>query len=143
MATKTELDAAYRATTYRVYSPDGALELRVGEVSAALRDWLAELGEDCWAILTAANPRSMPLSASANAERQSQLECDLLEGGYETFLVENIADAADWPVEESCFVPGLAEEDALALAEDYAQNAILAGGADGMVRLVWLASGGE
>ena len=60
--------------------------------------------------------------------------------GFLIFLAvrENVADAGDWPVEESCFVPGIELEDALALAEDYGQNAIVCGGADGVPRLAWV-----
>jgi hypothetical protein len=41
--------------------------------------------------VTAHNPGSQPTDCSAiNAERQSQLECDLLEGNYEPYLAQNL-----------------------------------------------------
>jgi hypothetical protein len=41
-------------------------------------------------------------------------------------------------LEESCFVPDIALEDACALADDFGQNAIVYGGADGVPGLVWI-----
>jgi hypothetical protein len=137
MAKSTELETAYRATTYRVFLPAGSFELRIDVACPALADWLAGQGEDCFAIITACNPGGEKADAGRNAERQSSLECDLLEGNYEPYAAENVADSADWPIEESCFVPDITLEDALALAEDYGQNAIVWGGADGIPRLAW------
>ncbi|MFY9722328.1 MAG: DUF3293 domain-containing protein, partial [Azonexus sp.] len=67
-----------------------------------------------------------------------QLECALLELGYEPYAGENLADDDSWPAEESCFVPGISVTEALALGERYGQNAIICGGADGKTELVWV-----
>jgi len=138
MATSAELEQAYRATTYRVFLPGGSFELRIDQASPGLAEWLAGRGEVNFAIITACNPGGEKSDPGRNAERQSALECDLLDGNYEPYAAENVADAGDWPVEESCFVPGIELEDALALAEDYGQNAIVCGGADGVPRLAWV-----
>lgn len=140
MAKTTELETAYQATTYRVYLPDGRCDLRPGVASETLRCWLEAAGETCFAVLTACNPASLPLDGSENASRQSQLECELLDSGFETYVGENVADDAAWPVEESCFVPGIAVAEAMVLGERYGQNAVLCGGADGVPKLVWLAT---
>lgn len=138
MAKTSELEAAYRATTYRVFLPGGLVELRIGQPCAQLADWLAR--EDCpgFAIITAFNPASRQLAAEQNAERQARLECDLLEGNYEPYGAENVPDEAGGPVEEACFVPDLAPEDAAALAADYGQNAVVCGAADGVPHLLWI-----
>ena len=91
-------------------------------------------------MLTACNPASLPLDGNENASRQSQLECELLDSGFETYVGENVADDAGWPVEESCFVPDIAVAVAMTLGEKYGQNAVLCGGADGVPELVWLAT---
>ena len=137
----TELERAYRATTYRVFLPGGALELKVDTANPALASWLAEEGAREWAVLTAFNPASRPLPAGENAERQARLECELLEKGFEPYSGENIADDAGWPSEESCFVPGISQGEAIALAQQFGQNAILFGEADGVPRLVWTEAG--
>jgi hypothetical protein len=138
MAKTSELETAYRATTYRVFLPGGVCDLRVGESCETLRCWLETAGCSQFAVVTAYNPGSVMASEAANAERQAQLECDLLEGNYEPYAAQNLPDAADGPVEESCFVPDLAAEDACALAEDYGQNAVISGGADGVPHLLWI-----
>lgn len=137
MTKRAELENAYRATSYRVFLPAGSFELRIDAACPVLAEWLAGRGETGFAIITACNPGGEKADAGRNAERQSALECDLLEGNYEPYAAENVADSGDWPVEESCFVPDIALEDALALAEDYGQNAIVWGGADGIPRLAW------
>lgn len=134
----TQLEVAYRATTYRVFLPGGSCDLRLDEACEALRGWLKTAGCRQFAIITADNPGSQPTAEAINAERQAQLECDLIEGNYEPYAGQNVPDAADWPVEESCFVPDLAPEDACALARDYGQNAVVCGGPDGVPHLVWV-----
>lgn len=138
MAKTSELEVAYRATTYRVFLPGGICDLRLGESSDALRCWLETAGCRQFAIITAHNPGSQPTNEDRNAERQAQLECDLIEGNYEPYAGQNVPDAGDWPVEESCFVPDLAPEDACALAHEYGQNAVVCGGLDGVPHLVWI-----
>ncbi|MCL2523391.1 MAG: DUF3293 domain-containing protein [Betaproteobacteria bacterium] len=135
---RSDLEAAYRATTYRVFLPDGPLDLRLDRADECLRRWLAATGCRCFAILTACNPGSQPLGNEANAERQAQLECKLLATDYEPFAGENIADDGVWPVEESCFVPNLKPATARALAADFGQSAIVCGESDGVPRLVWV-----
>ncbi len=140
MAKTSELEALFRATTYRIFLPDTMCELRIDQPCEALRNWLRGESIESFAVITACNPGSQRLSANENAERQAQLECDLLEGNYEPYAAENVADSGDWPTEESCFVPDLLPEDACALGEDYGQNAVLVGGADGIPHLLWIAA---
>jgi hypothetical protein len=137
MAKTSELDAAYRATTYRVFLPGGGCDLRVGIASETLRCWLETAGARSFAILTAYNPGSIPVAAADNARRQSQLACVLREQGYETYAGENLADDERWPAEESCFIPDIALASALAIAVGHGQNAIIYGTADGRPELLW------
>ena len=138
MAKTTELESAYRATTYRVFLPGGGCDLRLGVVSETLRCWLETAGTARFAILTAHNPGSEDVESEENVLRQARLECALLELGYEPYAGENVADDDSWPAEESCFVPGISVTEALALGERYGQNAIICGGADGKTELVWV-----
>jgi hypothetical protein len=138
MAKTTELESAYRATTYRVFLPGGGCDLRLGVPSETLRCWLETAGAARFAILTAHNPGSGEVDSEENVLCQAQLECALLELGYEPYAGENVADDDSWPAEESCFVPGISVAEALALGERYGQNAIICGGADGKAELVWV-----
>ncbi len=133
-----DLEAAYRATTYRVFLPGGAVDVRIGEANAELAAWLAGEGASTWAILTANNPGSRLLEASENAERQSQLECILLEQGFLTFSGENLADDGVWPNEESCLVVGINVKNSIALAQQFGQNGLVFGEGDGLGRLIGL-----
>lgn len=137
MATTTDLEAAYRATTYRVFLPGGVCDLRPGVVSETLRCWLETAGATRFAIVTAYNPGSQPVVAEQNALRQAQLECELLEAGFEPYAAENIAEGGDWADEESCFIADIGLDEALALAMKHGQLAIVCGGEDGVPELVW------
>ncbi len=138
MAKTTELEALYTATTYQVYLPGGVGKLRLGQPCAVLARWMEENGCTEFAIVTAYNPGSQKFDPALNAERQAQLECDLLEGNYEPYAGENVADDPDWLPEETCFVPDIAAEDACALGEEYGQNAVVVGGPDGVAHLLWI-----
>lgn len=138
MAKTTELDAAYRATTYRVFLPGGFADLRIGQPNETLNCWLETAGCSNFAIISAYNPGSRRIDAAKNAERQSQLECDLLEGNYEPYAGENLPDDDSGLLEECCFVADIALEDACALAENFGQAAIVYGGADGIPGLIWI-----
>lgn len=138
MAKTNELEAAYRATSYRVFLPGGCCELRIDQVSETLRCWLETAGACAFVVLTAHNPGSKKLGLEANMERQSGMEVFLLEKHYEPYAGENVADDASWPAEESCFVTDMTLLDAKVLAARFGQNAIVYGTADGIPRLVWI-----
>lgn len=138
MPTKTELEAAYRATTYRVFLPQGAVDLRINTANPVLADWLAANGVERWAIVTAFNPRSDRQSVAENLQRQSALEVVLLEDGLEPFAGENVADDDAWLPEDTCFVPGIDLPKAMALASQFGQNAIVYGEMDALPRLEWI-----
>lgn len=138
MAKTTELDAAYRATTYRVFLPGCLADLRVDTSNDALYCWLETAGCEQFAIITAYNPGSVASPAARNDERQTRLEGDLLESGYAVLPAQNIPDDGDWPVEESCFVADMSPAEACALAADYGQNAVVCGARDGAPQLVWI-----
>lgn len=138
MAKTTELEAAYRATTYRVFLPGGVCDLRLDQASAVLRCWLETAGVSVFALLTAHNPGSRPLALEVNMARQSAMEVFLLENNYEPYVGENVADTEAWPAEESCFVADMGLLDAIALGAKFGQNAIVCGSADGIPRLVWI-----
>jgi len=138
MVTMNKLDAAYQATTYRVFLPGGLCDLRLGQASEVLRCWLETAEASSFAILTAHNPGSKQLDQALNMERQSEMELELLENGYEPFSGENVADADDWPDEETCFVLDIELSEVCALAAKYGQSAAVHGTADGVPHLVWI-----
>lgn len=132
------LQAAYQATTYRVFLPAGVLDLRIGEANAGLIAWLADAGESVWAVLTACSPASQALPDKENRERQARLEVKLLEREFEPYAGENVADDAAWPIEETCFVAGISVKDCTELARQFGQNAFVCGRDDGVPHLIWV-----
>ena len=138
MVKMSELEGAYKATIYRVFLPGGTCELRIGQPCETLRCWLETADCTEFALITAYNPGGQPMDEAINAERQSQLECELLEGNYEIYAAQHEADADSWPAEESCFVPDISPLDACALAAEYGQNAVVCGGVDAVPHLVWI-----
>lgn len=122
-----ELLRAWLATTYRVQLPDGPVDLRIGQTSAALDELLERLGVDRWAVISAANPRSQMLSDAVNQRRQEELGRILREAGCACFPGENHSLSGDWPVERTWLVPGLDEKAATALAERFEQHGLVGG----------------
>ncbi len=138
MAKTTELEQAYCASTYRVFLPAACCELRLGQASEVLKAWLESEGVSQFAILTAYNPGAQILSDEVNMERQSAMEIGLIMAGYEPYTGENIADAGDWPVEESCLITNIGLAEATATGAKFGQNAIVHGVVDAVPRLIWI-----
>ena len=138
MAKTTELEAAYQATTYRIFLPGGMCDLRLNQASETLRSWLETAGASQFTILTAHNPGAKQFDQSSNMARQSQMEIELLEAGYEPYAGENEADQSDWPVEETCFIADIDLPLAREIGAKYGQNAFVHGVADGVPRLIWI-----
>lgn len=138
MATRSELEAAYTATTYRVFFPAAIGDLRLAQASEILRCVLQSSGALTFVILTAYNPCSLRLDTSSNQVRHRAMKADLLEISKHVFDGENLADNKDWPVEKSCCILGMSLIDACLLGNKYGQNAIVYGGEDAIPHLYWI-----
>lgn len=131
-SSRDELEAAYRATDYRVDdAPGGPFVIRIDERS----DQVAGVG---WAFVTACNPRSVCLSDEENARRTADLEAAVRERGWTFYRGHGVGRDGTWSPEPSLLVVGIAEADALGLAKRFGQNAIVAGRAGEPARLVWV-----
>jgi hypothetical protein len=123
-----ELLAAYCRTDYRVELPNRNFSIRLGNCSAELDELLAEADPADWAIITADNPRSHQLSESENAERRRLLQRRLDDAAsWRLFPTIAMCPQAQWPPEHGQVVVGIPEDDALSLARDFDQHAILWG----------------
>lgn len=133
------LDAAYRATAYEVDVPAGArIVIRIGRHAPALDALLAASGANAWAFITAENPRSTPLDRAANAARRARLEAVLAARGLRFLRGTGRGDDPGWPPEESLLVLGIGEADAVALARQFDQHAIVVGTRGTAARLAWV-----
>jgi hypothetical protein len=137
-----DLEAAYRSTSYSVIVPGREpISIRCGVRCMPLDLLLAESRAIDWAFITACNPRSVPLDEDANAERMMQLEMLVRGRGLACFQGEGQADDGDWPPEPSLLVLGISEADAVTVAREFEQHAIVSGRRGGEARLVWVGAG--
>ncbi len=128
---EAHLASAYRNTTYRVFFPDEAVDIRIGEHQPRLDELL---GGQSWAFVSAENPGSR--QSGDNAERHGRLVERLK--GFECYSGLGIPDEGDWPPEKSLLVSGISEQEAIKIGREFGQNAILCGDRSTPARLVQL-----
>ena len=147
----SDLDAAYRATTYTVMSPDSAVAIRIGVPQPVLDHLMAERlcanTPASWCHITAHNPRSRVLAAQDNEDRNRALEDDLralqslFTSDYGRALVwlpgEGRSPDGTW-AEAGFWVAGLTAFEARALGARYQQNAVVTGISGGDATLTWV-----
>ncbi len=138
MSTKSELLAAYASTIYRVFLPEQQVDLKLGVPSAELDSWLQHVGADCYWIVTAYNPRSLPAVAAVNAARQDELLARVRALKLPVVIGVNVAASGDWPDEPTILVAGLKSAEALVLASEFEQNAVVCGVQGGVPQLCWI-----
>jgi hypothetical protein len=133
-----QLIEAYRRTDYSVEGPSGRFVLHVDQKSAELDAVLTRHHVLNWAYLTACNPASARLTEKENEARQASLEADVARAGFAFYRGAGEAKDGSWPPEPSVLVPGLPRDEALRLARQYGQNALLYGVAGGTAQLLWV-----
>jgi hypothetical protein len=133
----------YLATTYRAKAPAGPIDLRIGQPSPRLDRLLDSLGAREWAFISAANPRSQPLSESENESRHSTFRALMEQKSFQVFEGEGIPDQPGWTAEPSLLILAVTLEEALELAAGFGQNAIVWGERSAPARLVWCDSTDE
>ena len=126
---RSELDAAYRATDYWVDDfPGGPFAIRIDEPCRELADLQ-------WAFVTACNPLSQRFPDDANAARMANLE-NAVRGRWSYYRGRGVGRDEQWS-EPSLLIVGINEADAVELARRFGQNAIVAGRPRVPARLVW------
>lgn len=147
------LEAAFRATTYRVATPEGFFFLRIGIVDSAFDDFLLRYGAVdlhlatdgaagrdavmCWGIVTAHNPGRL-LTDDENRLRHRRLYERIIVSGWRLLEASNIADAAAWPMEPGYLVLRANAEQLRALGQEFGQLAVLFGRTGSAPELLWL-----
>jgi hypothetical protein len=138
-----KLRQSYTRAIYRVDAGIGPIFLRVGETHPELDRWLGEYGAPRFAFLTAANPGSKKLSGAENERRLRQLRERLDAMGHGSIPGESF-DVEDGGFREASFlVLAIGRYDAIALARDFGQLALLYGEPGRPVELVWTLSKGS
>jgi len=122
--------SAYRATDYAVDGrPDWTL--RVGATCRSLMPLLAAAGAPGAAFVSAWNPRGRRAPTRVNVTAHARLLARLHRQGASVWPGWGRGDAGDWPPERSVLAIGPSLPEAIALARDFGQRA-----------LVWLPAGG-
>ena len=132
-----QFERAYRDADYRIFGDEGEFSLHVGDGSAVLDRLLARHGATQAALLTAANPGSVPLAAEENARSQSALGAVVQALGLTALPACNRDPRRQWPEEPALLVLDIALTSARQLAAQFGQNAWLWCERGAPVRLVW------
>jgi hypothetical protein len=122
-----ELLAAYRGTRYAVLAPDGGTlaEARIGQHCPDVDAVLDRHGADSGVFITAWNPRSIPTDDEINADAHSRLATRLAERGLAVLAHAGFGQDPAWRPEHGFFVLDLSEREALDLAVELEQNAVV------------------
>lgn len=131
-----ELSEAYKNTTYRVYSPIGEIDIRIGVMNPLLQELLLSNHLESWAFISACNPYSVMQDTGVNTVLNTQLEDYLSRKQYVFFKGMGVGDDDSWEPEASFMVLNIGKEDAKKLARQFKQNAIVAGEINGLPELI-------
>lgn len=118
---------AYRDSVYWLRIEPTPVAIRIGEPNPELDALLQRLHARRYAVVSAHNPRSLLLRPDENAARQENLRRHLEQQGYDSLLTEAMSGRGDWPPEIGHFIIGITQREALRVARDYQQNAIVYG----------------
>ena len=135
MRTKS-LEAAFRATTYRVETTEGPFDLRVGVSNPAFDAVLRRQGVSCWGVVTACNPGGIQCDGQ-NPQSRDRLRERLKASGHLHFPAMNLADDETWPAEPGFMLLQASEIELITLASEFSQLAVVYGVVGSAPRLVW------
>ncbi|HEY8085509.1 MAG TPA: DUF3293 domain-containing protein [Methylophilaceae bacterium] len=130
-----ELDMAYRATGYLMHLRGEAIRLRVDQPSPEFSKFLEHTQCDQWAFISAVNPGSELLTEAANAGRHRKLLATVSAQKLVYFPGDAVPNTGKWPIEPGLLLLHISLEQAMALAHEFGQAAILAGHRNGVPKL--------
>lgn len=119
--TAAELERAYTASIVEVDLPEQTY-CRSPSESVSTEPYPQTLRPHCW-VITAHNPGSVVLTKASNADRHSQLVCDVVQTALPYFTGRGRSPDSSWQ-EASLAVVGLSQAEAMRLGRKYEQNAV-------------------
>nr|WP_156000737.1 DUF3293 domain-containing protein [Thioalkalivibrio sp. ALJT] len=131
------LEQAYRAADYELTTATGRHLFHVDQPAPAVAAWMRHHGLHRLVILTACNPGSQPMSATANAHRQRQLEAAVRDRGLAAWPACNRDPQGHWPDEPGLAIAELPDALLATWLTDFGQNAALMLEPPAAPRLVW------
>jgi len=132
------LEEAYLATTFRVETPGGNIDIRIGEARPLLDRLLSKHKATEWAYITAWNPASRQLSADQNRLAQEELLRLIRDRGFAFYEGDGIPDQKGWISERSVWIAGISRHEAGEMGRQFGQNAIVIGSLGGAAELLFL-----
>ena len=133
----SDLEAAYRATTYWAITETDYIPIRIGALTSALDSLLRDRDMRTWAFITAANPYSKPQNPAVNAMRNAALRLDLENRDLAFCRGLGVEDDHLWPPEDSYLILNISVEDAVDVGRTHEQNAVVVGRVGEAARLVF------
>lgn len=132
-----KLRRAYLRAGYRVIGTP-PIVLRIKQRCPALESRMQRERCQGAALITAYNPYSRRQSLWRNRRAQQRLIAELDRRGLQHLPAINSDPRRRWPDEKSRLVLGIRQRDAIDLAREFRQNALLWIEADQVVRLIWV-----
>lgn len=132
------LRKAYEQAIYEVYDGQKTIEIKIGQNCPSLDYLIAQSALPTWALITAANPYSQPLSTPENQRRDQRLSKHLQ--GLELPLIPALGKdpTGVWSPEPSWLILGITRQKAIAIGQKFEQNAIVYGELNQAAELQWL-----
>ena len=129
-----QLIAAYKNTRYHVFNT--GITICIDENNVLLDALLSKQDAKSWAYITAYNPFSQTFTDEANDARHRLLLQSV--AAFSSFEGEGKGADESWPPEKSLLILGISKEQAIAIGNEYEQNAIVYGEAGQAAQLLLL-----
>lgn len=121
-----ELKQHYLDTTYIVYIDGQQHDIQIDHaIPNAIQQLFNTTQEISACIITAWNPRSLPLSTIENKQRNRTLLDSLKEKKYSVYTALGQGKDSAWPAEESYFILGISKQKADLFSTEYEQYAYI------------------
>ena len=148
------LRIAYEQAIYEVYDGQETIKIKIGQNCPPLDSLIAQsdypkglasrraprslTDRPTWALITAANPYSQPLSERENQRRYQRLSKHLK--GLQLPLIPAVGkdQTGVWTPEPSWLILGITRPKAIAIGRKFEQNAIVYGELNQAAELQWL-----
>ena len=132
------LEAAFKATTYRVSTEEGEFALRIGQLDHRFDAFVAALGGGSWGIVTAANPAARRCAEADNVRALQALQDRVGRLGIAFRHTCHHADDGAWPDEKGVLLLNADVNEICCLARDFGQCACVVGSVGHAPELVWI-----
>ncbi|MEM6611330.1 MAG: DUF3293 domain-containing protein [Cyanobacteria bacterium P01_C01_bin.72] len=132
------LRLAYEQAVYEVYRSGQTIKLSIGEDSPQLNDLMRAYQVASWAIITASNPYSQCLTESENRQLGQQLQEYLQKLNFSVLQAAGKDRRGEWTPEQSFLILGIEADQAIAIGQKFAQNAIVYGKLNQPAKLIWV-----